>query len=158
MAAGPDRFAARVAELGLPPFDVRHSDETTHTAAEAAEAVGTVVGAIVKSLLLVVGDGDDAQHVLALVSGANRVDPLAVAADLGAGVRMADAKTVKRVTGFSIGGVPPLGHPQPLPTVIDADLLAFDEVWAAAGGANDVFPIAPARLVELTGARTVHVH
>jgi prolyl-tRNA editing enzyme YbaK/EbsC (Cys-tRNA(Pro) deacylase) len=132
-------------------------DESTHTAQQAADAIGCSVAAIVKSLLFLAGPEDAREPVLVLASGPNRVDPGLVEGILGVPVVMSDAKTVKLVTGYSIGGVPPLGHPEPLRTVFDETLLDLAEVWAAAGSANSVFPIAPARLVELTGATVARV-
>lgn len=145
-------FLERAAELG---FDVTVTEmsESTHTAAEAAAAVGCPVAAIVKSLLFTADD----EPLLLLVSGPNRVDLDHVSAELGATVAMADAKSVKTITGYSIGGVPPFGHTSPIRTVIDADLLALDEVWAAAGSARAVFPIAPQRLLELASATVASV-
>lgn len=145
-------FLTRADELG---FDVTVTEmsESTHTAAEAAVAVGCPVAAIVKSLLFTA----DGEPLLLLVSGPNRVDLDHVSAELGATVAMADAKSVKTITGYSIGGVPPFGHTSPIRTVIDADLLALPEVWAAAGSARAVFPIAPQRLVELTSATVASV-
>ena len=146
-----EAFAARMAERGV-AIEPREMDDTTHTAQDAATALGCDVAAIVKSLLFITGDGDDESPVLVLASGPRRVDTQLIAELLGRPVRMADAKSVKLVTGSSIGGVPPIGHPQPIPTVFDEALLELDEVWAAAASARSVFPIAPARLAELTNA------
>ncbi len=151
-----DAFVARLADLGV-VVEAREMDDTTHTAQQAAEAIGCDVAAIVKSLLFLAGSEDAREPVLVLASGPNRVDTELVAAIVGAPVVMSDAKTVKLVTGYSIGGVPPLGHPEPLRTVLDESLLELPEVWAAAGSANSVFPIEPARLVELTGATVARV-
>ena len=149
MASGPERFLQATAHLPITP---RRMPDSTHTAAEAAAAVGVEVGAIVKSLVFVAVDDDDAREpVLALVCGDNRADLDALAAVLGARIEKADAKTVKAATGYSIGGVPPLGHPAPVRTVIDRDLLRFDTVWSAAGSAYDVFPASPQQLVAWTG-------
>jgi Cys-tRNA(Pro) deacylase len=125
--------------------------ESTRTAAEAARAVGAEVGQIVKSLVFVAGE----QHILALVSGANRADMAKLAVLAGAPIRQADAATVRTATGYAIGGVPPLGHPAALPTYLDADLCQYERVWAAAGTPNAVFPITPADLQRITGARVV---
>jgi prolyl-tRNA editing enzyme YbaK/EbsC (Cys-tRNA(Pro) deacylase) len=124
----------------------------TKTAADAAAAIGVDVGAIVKSLIFAV-DGD---VVLAYVSGANRLDEtkLAVAAG-GATCTRVDADTVRAVTGYPIGGVPPFGHATPLRVFVDPDLLAHDEVWAAAGTWNDVFAITPDDLVAASGGTVV---
>ena len=143
--------AARVAQaaeqLGL-TIELRVFPEGTRTAEEAARAVGVAVGQIVKSLVFTL----DGAVVMALVSGRNRLDEARLARALGgASVGRADADGVRAATGFAIGGVPPFGHPAPLPTAIDEDLLTYDEVWAAAGTPRDVFALAPADLVRLTG-------
>jgi Cys-tRNA(Pro) deacylase len=148
-----DTFVRGIAERGL-EFDIREMDDTTHTAQDAAQALGCGVEAIVKSLLFVDADG---APVLVLASGPNRVDVELVAAVVGSALVMADAKTVKRVTGYSIGGVPPLGHPRALRTVMDETLMALPVVWAAAGSARAVFPTEPARLAELTAATVARV-
>jgi len=150
--SGLDRFRAAVAPLGLEP-EIREFDKSTHTAAEAAAAVGCDVAAIVKSLVFTA----DGEPLLALVSGPNRVDTAALGTRLGVTIGKADAALVKSATGYSIGGVPPLGFPAPLRTVMDASLLALPEVWAAAGTATSVFAIAPAKLARLTGAEVVAV-
>lgn len=142
-----DTFVRWTTERGL-AFEIREVDDTTHTALDAANALGCPVEAIVKSLLFVV----DGEPVLVLASGPNRVDTGLVAGIVGAPVEMADAKSVKRVTGYSIGGVPPFGHPQPIRTVMDETLLDLDVVWAAAGSAKAVFPVEPARLEQLVSA------
>ncbi len=146
------RFVWSVAGLGL-AFDIREMDDTTHTAEEAAAALGCSVAAIVKSLLFASND----EFVLVLASGVNRVDTDLVSAILGTPVVMANAKTVKVVTGYSIGGVPPLGHPTPIATIIDESLLALPEVWAAAGSSRAVFPIKPHELATLTNAMVARV-
>ena len=151
-----EAYVTRLADLGI-TIQARVMDESTHTAQEAADAIGCSVAAIVKSLLFLAGTEEPREAVLVLASGPNRVDPALVEAIVGAPVSMSDAKTVKTVTGYSIGGVPPLGHPTPLRTVLDATLLELPEVWAAAGSARAVFPIAPQRLVELTSATVARV-
>jgi prolyl-tRNA editing enzyme YbaK/EbsC (Cys-tRNA(Pro) deacylase) len=125
--------------------------ESTRTAEEAAAAVGASVGQIVKSLIFLAGD----RAVLALVSGANRVDTEKLARAAGAAIRRADADAVRAATGFSIGGVPPIAHATALPTFLDADLQRYEVVWAAAGTPNAVFPITPAELERITGAQVV---
>jgi prolyl-tRNA editing enzyme YbaK/EbsC (Cys-tRNA(Pro) deacylase) len=149
MASGPERFLAATAHLPITP---QRMPDSTHTAAEAAAAVGCEVGAIVKSLVFVAVHHDDSREpVLALVCGDNRADLDALAAVVGAHIEKADANSVKHATGYSIGGVPPLGHPTPVRTIVDRDLLRFDTVWSAAGSAYDVFPATPQQLVEWTG-------
>jgi len=122
---------------------------STRTAQEAADTVGTSVGQIVKSLVFLAGDAP----VVALVSGVNRLDTQRLAAVSGATIGKADADAVRRATGYSIGGVPPIGFPATIPTFIDRDLLQYDVVWAAAGTPRHVFPIAPGELVRVTGGR-----
>ena len=122
-------------------------------AQEAADAVGTSVGQIVKSLVFLGGG----VPILALVSGANRLDPSRLGALTGLEIGKADADAVRRATGYSIGGVPPTGFPAPIPTFVDRDLLQYDVVWAAAGTPRHVFPIAPQDLVRITGGRVVQL-
>jgi prolyl-tRNA editing enzyme YbaK/EbsC (Cys-tRNA(Pro) deacylase) len=95
------------------------------------------------------------EPVLVLVSGANRADERRLEAELGAPVQRADADFVRAETGYSIGGVPPLGHPRPLGTLVDEDLLRQPVVWGAAGTPRSVFPIAPDELVRLVSGRVV---
>ena len=150
MAKGVDRFRANTAELDL---TIVEHNASTHTAQEAADAVGAPVQAIVKSLVFLAEDSP----VLVLASGPNRVNADAVGERLGMVLRKADADTVKSVTGFSIGGVPPFGHPQPLMTLMDEDFLALEELWAAAGSSLAVFAITPAQLQKLSGARVLRI-
>jgi len=133
---------------------VRHFPQGTRTAQDAADAIGCPVGAIVKSLVL----DSDAGPLMVLTSGRNRVRYDRVAAATGRrGVRRCDADTVRAVTSYPVGGVAPFGHPAPLPTLIDRDLLAFDEIWAAAGTPHAVFAITPDALVAATGATPADV-
>ena len=131
------------AELGV-VVEPRQFPDGTKTAADAAAAIGVGVGQIVKSLIF----GVDGELVLAYVSGSNQLDEKKLAAVAG-GAKCArvDADAVRAATGFPIGGVPPFGHRTPLRVFIDPDLLQYDELWAAAGTWNDVFPIAPDDLV-----------
>ena len=122
----------------------------TRTATDAATAVGCSTDQIVKSMVF----DADGELVLALTSGAHRVDPAALAAVVGAAAcRRAGPDDVRRVTGFAIGGVAPIGHNEHMRTWIDPHLLDFDEVWAVAGSPRHVFPVAPPTLVSLTDAR-----
>ena len=135
-------------------FATRRFPEGTHTVADAAAAVGCAPGQIVKSLVLRTEAGEP---LLVTASGTNRGSLAKVAALAGEPVAMAPAQWVREVTGFTIGGVPPAGHARAIDTLVDEDLLAFDEVWAAAGSPYEVFPLAPAQLVELTGGRVADV-
>lgn len=137
------RVVAAAREHGL-DVTPRRFPEGTKTAADAAAAIGCDVAQIVKSLIF----GVDDRVVLAYVSGANQLDEKKLAAAAGgAKCHRVDADTVRQATGFPIGGVPPFGHATALDVFIDPDLLQFDEVWAAAGTWNDVFPISPQDLV-----------
>jgi prolyl-tRNA editing enzyme YbaK/EbsC (Cys-tRNA(Pro) deacylase) len=131
--------------------DARELPDSTRTAPEAAAAVGCEVGAIVKSLVFRIGD----EAVLALVSGSNRADEALLEAGFGAPVERADADFVRAATGYSIGGVPPIGHPRPLRTLVDEDLLRHPVVWGAAGTPRSVFPMEPQELARLTGGEVV---
>jgi prolyl-tRNA editing enzyme YbaK/EbsC (Cys-tRNA(Pro) deacylase) len=152
MTDAVDRFTEAAAALGF-AVEVVTMDRSTHTAAEAAEAIGCEVGAIVKSLVQL-GDGEP---MIVLASGSNRVDTALLGRDLGLELAMSDARTVKDATGYSIGGVPPFGHARALRTVIDAELLRYDRVWAAAGSATSVFGIDPDSLIELTAGEVANV-
>jgi len=146
---GPERVAAAARALGL-AVDVVRMPASTRTAEEAALACGCTVAQIVKSLVFEAGDGG---LRLLLVSGANRVDPVAVEAATGERLSRADPKRVRAETGFAIGGVPPVGHPAPV--LMDRDLLAHATVWAAAGAPDAVFEIAPDALRAATGATVI---
>jgi prolyl-tRNA editing enzyme YbaK/EbsC (Cys-tRNA(Pro) deacylase) len=124
------RVAESLAAAGLNVTVVEHA-ESSRTAQEAAATADCELGQIVKSLVFV----DDEGAVLVLCAGDRRVD----AARLG--VRRAKPDLVREATGFAIGGVPPLGHPQPLRTLVDASLRRFETVWCAAGTPNAVFEV-----------------
>ena len=156
-SAGVTRFLAAVEPLGLRP-EVREFAESTHTAAEAAAAIGCEVAAIVKSLVFeaTTPDGVGAP-LLVLASGPNRVNTAALGARLGAQIGKADADAVKAASGYSIGGVPPIGLLSPMRTVFDETLLSLPIVWAAAGSATAVFAIEPVELVRLSGAEVLPI-
>ncbi|GIV74104.1 MAG: cys-tRNA(pro)/cys-tRNA(cys) deacylase [Caldilinea sp.] len=121
---------------------------STRTSAEAAAAVGCTVEQIAKSVVFI--GKASGQPLLVIASGGNRVDEKKVQALVGEKITRADADFVRAQTGFVIGGVPPLGHDRPLRTFIDADLLAYAEIWAAAGHPNAVFRLTPDELVQMT--------
>lgn len=147
---GVARFVENTAGLDL---QITEMADSTHTADDAARAVGTSVSAIVKSLIFTA----DGEPLLVLVSGPNRVNVEALGERLGVTLGKADADFVKRATGYSIGGVPPFGHPTPLRTIMDPDLMVLDQVWAAAGSPRAVFPISPQKLLERASAKLVQV-
>jgi prolyl-tRNA editing enzyme YbaK/EbsC (Cys-tRNA(Pro) deacylase) len=137
-----DRFLEAASVLGH-PVEVRQFPEGTKTAQDAARAIGCEVGQIVKSLVFMADD----RPLLALTSGANRVDVGRLAKLTGAGeVRRATPEEARTATGFAVGGTPPFGHPERVRTYLDRDLLEFDEVWAAAGSADSVFGTTPEEL------------
>jgi prolyl-tRNA editing enzyme YbaK/EbsC (Cys-tRNA(Pro) deacylase) len=135
-------------------LDVTAFAESTHTAQEAAAAVGAELGQIVKSLIFVTtSDAGEIEPILCLVSGPNRVDLERLAAVLGRSeVRRASANEARDLTGFVIGGIPPFGHSRRLRVYMDSDLGRFPVVWAAAGLPTVVFPVAPGTLRMLADA------
>jgi prolyl-tRNA editing enzyme YbaK/EbsC (Cys-tRNA(Pro) deacylase) len=144
------RFEEWLAGTGL-GVTVRKFPAGTRTATEAARAVGCDVGQIVKSLVFVASG----RPVVALVSGANRLDEGRLGAVAGGPVAKADAAIAREATGYAIGGVPPFGHATDVPVFMDRDLLGYDSVWAAAGRPDSVFEIQPDRLRELSNATVV---
>jgi prolyl-tRNA editing enzyme YbaK/EbsC (Cys-tRNA(Pro) deacylase) len=142
-----NRFEAWLAGVDA-ELAVKEFPEGARTAIDAARAVGCELGQIVKSLVFVAAD----RPVVALVSGANRLDEERLAAVAGEPVRKADAETARNATGYAIGGVPPFGHATDVPVFMDRDLLAYQVVWAAAGRPESVFESAPDRLRELSNA------
>lgn len=151
-SASVERVRAALAAAG-------HADtieafpEGTRSAADAAAAVGCAVAQIAKSIVFRAGS----RAVLVIASGANRVDMGKVGAAIGQPVRRAEGSWVRDTTGFAIGGVSPLGHLAPPILLLDADLMALDPVWAAAGSPQHVFRTSPAELVRMTGAKVVEV-
>ena len=134
-------------------LEVTIFDESTHTAAEAAAALGADLGQIVKSLIFVVPADGGAEPLLCLVAGHNRVDLARLAAVSGAAdVRRASAREAHDLTGFTIGGIPPIGHSRPVRAIMDPDLGRYPIVWAAAGLSTAVFPVPPATLRILSNA------
>jgi Cys-tRNA(Pro) deacylase len=132
----------------------RRFPDGTRTAADAARAVGCEIGQIVKSLVFVA----DGEPVVALVSGPNRADVARLGSAVGATeVRRADANEVRDATGFAIGGVPPFGHTRRLRVVVDADLVRFDVVFAAAGLPDATFAIAPTDLVTIATGNVAEI-
>jgi prolyl-tRNA editing enzyme YbaK/EbsC (Cys-tRNA(Pro) deacylase) len=140
--------------LGLAVI-VRIMTEATRTAEDAAKACGCPVGAIVKSLIFM--GKDTGRPYLLLVSGENRVDEAKAAEALGERIVRADARFVRTVSGYAIGGIPPIGHIRHLVPHIDADLLQYETVWAAAGTPNAVFAVSPAELRDKTGGIVIAV-
>lgn len=151
-ASSVGRVRAALEGFGL-MAEIREFSASTRTAADAAAAIGCGVGQIAKSLVFIAKPSGRA--VLAIVSGANRVDEAKLAAAIGETIGKADADFVRSETGFAIGGVAPVGHGVMISTLIDADLMGFAEIWAAAGSPNSVFSISPEDLVRITGAEVI---
>ena len=147
MQIAQHRKAKKVQEALGPHFTVLEFDQPTASAAQAACAIGCTVAQIAKSLIFADADGDP---ILVIASGANRVDEAKVGQILGTTIHRADADFVKRTTGFSIGGVPPVGHPTQLTVVLDRTLQCFEEIWAAGGTPTSVFCLTPRQLVSIT--------
>ena len=137
------------------PLQVVELPASTRSAVEAAQAIGCRVEQIAKSLIF--RSSQSGRPVLVIASGPNRVNEKKIGELLGEPIGKADADFVRQRTGFVIGGVPPVGHTEPLETFIDEDLLKLDEIWAAAGTPNAVFCLKPADLVKITSGRVVAV-
>jgi len=150
----PGLVAAELRRLGV-PSEVKEMPESTRSATEAAAALDCDVAQIVKSLIFRSVVSDEA--LLVLVSGADRVDEVHLAEIIGEPVEQATGKFVRDRTGFAIGGIPPVGHPERLDTYFDLRLLDHDLVWAAAGTPRAVFSIEPADLLRVTSASLVAV-
>jgi len=142
--------ALRVQGLLGPDYQVVEFDESTGTSAEAAAAIGCTLAQIAKSLVFRSAGG---KPVLVIASGANRVDEKKAGALIGEKIGRADADFVREMTGYAIGGVAPIGHRVAPIVLLDADLNAFAEIWAAAGTPNAVFKLAPLQLQSLTGGQ-----
>ena len=137
------------------PGRVQMLDEAVTTARAAAAYLGCPVGAIANSLIFATDRG---AALLIMTSGAHRVDMIKVGEQLGAELRRASADFVREHTGQPIGGVAPVGHPQPIPTIVDRALAAFDQLWAAGGIPHAVFPLTYRELLLLTGCRELDVN
>ena len=137
------------------PHEVIELSQTTRSAAEAAQAIGCKVEEIAKSLVFK-GKRTN-KPILVIASGPNRVNEKKISEFLSEPVKMADADFVRQRTGFTIGGVPPIAHREQLSTIIDEDLLQFEEIWAAAGTPNAVFRLSPADLTKMTDGRITSV-
>lgn len=129
--------------------------DSTRTAPEAAQAVNCSVGQIVKSLIF--KGKSSGKPVLILTSGSNRVNEGMITDILAEGIQRADPDFVRDQTGFAIGGVPPVGFPNPIITLVDQDLLKYEIVWAAAGTPHAVFSIHPEDLVKASAGRVVQI-
>jgi len=150
LTASAQRVQDVLRERGV-EAQVRELPASTRTAVEAAAAIGCAVEEIAKSLVF--RRLADSAPLLVIASGGNRVDERRLAELAGGPVVKADAEFVRERVGYAIGGVPPVGHREPLATLIDEDLLALRTVWAAAGTPHAVVPLSPEELVAVTGGQ-----
>jgi prolyl-tRNA editing enzyme YbaK/EbsC (Cys-tRNA(Pro) deacylase) len=141
--------------LGFGTRQVVELPDSTRTAAEAAAAIGCTVAQIAKSLVF--KGRISARPLLVIASGANRVNTQRLAELVGEPIDKPDADYVRDQTGYVIGGVPPVGHRQPITTFIDEDLCPFETIWAAAGTPRAVFCLSPGDLEKMTGGRVIKV-
>jgi len=147
------RVRETLARLGS-TGEIKHLDDSARTAKEAAEALGIEVGQIASSLIFLA----EGEPVLVVASGGHRVDTDKLSGVLdGATITKANADDVRNATGFAIGGVAPVGHPEPLRTVIDIALSQYDVVWAAGGHPHCVFPTSYDELLSITGGEAAEV-
>jgi len=136
-------------------FNIIEHAESTRTAQEAADRAGCELGQIVKSLIF--KGKESGKPILVLTSGANRVDEKRISEYAGERISRADADFVRAVTGFAIGGVPPVGHIQKMETYLDEDFLGYQTIWAAAGTPNAIFELKTEDLQKMTNGKVVMV-
>jgi prolyl-tRNA editing enzyme YbaK/EbsC (Cys-tRNA(Pro) deacylase) len=147
LSSSAQRVQDALAAAGVATRIVEY-DVPARTSAEAAAVLGCAVGQIAKSLIFRAASGSP---VLVIASGAHRVDEAKIAALAGEPIGKADADFVRAVTGYAIGGIPPLAHAQALRTFVDRNLMQYETVYAAGGTPHAMFPITPAELVRVAG-------
>jgi prolyl-tRNA editing enzyme YbaK/EbsC (Cys-tRNA(Pro) deacylase) len=149
LSSSAKRIQDALSALGA-PFEVVELPDSTRTAVDAAQAIGCSVEQIAKSIVFRTAAGK--QPVLVIASGVHRIDERKVSEYVGEAVEKADAAFVREKTGYSIGGVPPVGHAVPIPVIMDETLLEYPEIWAAAGNPHAVFKITGADLRKISKA------
>jgi len=154
LSSSAQKIQSLLNSLGYSYNVIEHA-ESTRTAQEAADRAGCALGQIVKSLIF--RGKESGKPILVLTSGANRVDEKLIAQHATEAIGRADADFVRTVTGFAIGGVPPIGHAQKMETYLDDDFFQFEKVWAAAGTPNAIFELSPSDLQTMTGAVIAHL-
>lgn len=158
MAEALSRSAQKVQEY-LSQFDdsleVMELAGSTRTAQDAADSIGCSIAQIAKSLVF--QDKSSGELVLVIASGINRVDTKKIAQAIGCNLKQAKADLIKEKTGFAIGGIPPVGHAEPLRTVLDEDLKHYETIWAAAGTPFAMVKLSPELLGSLTGGTWLDV-
>lgn len=136
-------------------LNVIELSDSTRTAQEAANTIGCTISQIAKSLIF---QGKTTKNpILIIASGTNRINEKAIKEYIGEKLGKADADFVLEHTGFAIGGIPPIGHKNPINTFIDEDLMQYEEIWAAAGTPNAVFKLTPKILAEITKGNIICV-
>jgi prolyl-tRNA editing enzyme YbaK/EbsC (Cys-tRNA(Pro) deacylase) len=154
LSPSAQKIQEQLKSLGYDYTVIEHA-ESTRTAQEAADRAGCELGQIVKSLIF--KGKDSGKPILVLTSGANRVDEKRISEYAGEAIGRADADFVRSVTGFAIGGVPPVGHIQTMETYIDEDFLQYPTIWAAAGTPKAIFELKTEDLPKMTGGNMVRV-
>lgn len=154
LSTSAQKIQDQIKSLGYDYTVVEHT-ESTRTAQEAADRAGCELGQIVKSLIF--KGKQSGKPILVLTSGANRVDEKRISSYAGEPISRADADFVRSVTGFAIGGVPPVGHLQRMETYIDEDFLQYPTIWAAAGTPNAIFELKTEDLQKMTSGNVVQV-
>lgn len=152
MASASERVQQALQHLGI-NAEVIVLEESARTAQQAADALGTTVAQIIKSLIFMAGDAP----LLVEASGSNRVDTQKIEVLLDVPVRRANANEVRHWTGFAIGGVPPVGHAHPIKTLIDQDLMQYDDIFAAGGTPESIFKTTPSDLVKMTNGQLADI-
>jgi Cys-tRNA(Pro) deacylase len=136
-------------------FHIKEFPESTRTSLDAAKAIGCDVSQIAKSILF---EGIKTEKpILVIASGSNRIDEDKVELEIGEKIKKADAEFVKNKTGYSIGGVPPIGHNEKILTLIDEDLTKQNKIWAAAGTPHSVFELTPKQLLQITEGKVISI-
>jgi Cys-tRNA(Pro) deacylase len=154
LSSSAQKIQGLLSALGYDYTVIEHA-ESTRTAQEAADRAGCELGQIVKSLIF--RGRESGKPILVLTSGANRVDEKRIAEYAGERIVRADADFVRAVTGFAIGGVPPIGHVQEMETYLDEDFQQYQTIWAAAGTPNAIFELKTADLQKMTGGKVAGV-
>jgi len=154
LSPSAQKIQDQIRSLGFDYTVIEHA-ESTRTAQEAAQRAGCELGQIVKSLIF--KGRDSSKPILVLTSGANRVDEKRISEYAGEAISRADADFVRTTTGFAIGGVPPVGHPQKMETYLDEDFLQYETIWAAAGTPNAIFELKTSDLQKMTSGKIVRV-
>jgi Cys-tRNA(Pro) deacylase len=154
LSSSAQKVQDQIKSLGFDYTVIEHA-ESTRTAQEAADRAGCELGQIVKSLIF--KGKDSGKPLLVLTSGANRVDEKRISEYAGESIGRADADFARAVTGFAIGGIPPIGHSQKIETYLDEDFLQYETIWAAAGTPNAIFELKTADLQKMTDAKIVRV-